>query len=200
MMTDRASLRRFLLSAGAPADGADAALDVLDPFFGIAAAGRYALGRASAADVGGVARALWSAGGFHVKACVFVPSCIRHAELPWDADAERADLELRLRAIYDPMLAGTPFAGTAYAMAFDKALGDALKGALIATAGKDSAIVTERQPQQLVVYALQTYAAARAIGSPLADRLEPLAQMLEHFIPLAETGRRDGIWHVLAGC
>src|SRR6186997_1173955 len=78
MKTDQTLLKRHLLAHGGSERGVERALATLAPFFAIAEAGSYPLGRASFADVGEIVTALWHAGKLHARGCVFLASCIRH--------------------------------------------------------------------------------------------------------------------------
>lgn len=200
MRTDPEMLRRDLLANGGNPEGVERALAGLAPFFAIAESGNYPLGRASFADVGGIATALWHAGGFHVKGCVFLASCLDHrAPLADPPPAEATTFCRRLRDRYDAEL--TPaLSNPRFAMAFERALGGALEAAL-ERALEGSGALAASHPWDDVRYALSAFTAFAAEGRREADALEPLVALLATHVPLFEgTGRHEGIWYVLSGC
>lgn len=200
MHTDPDALRRDLLAHGGSPAGVGRALAALAPFFAIAESGAYPLGRASCADVGGIATALWHAGGFHVKGCVFLASCLDHrAPLAEPPPSDAATFSRRLRDRYGGEL--TPaFSNPRFDAAFDHALGGALEAALgRALAG--SGALAAAHPWDAVRCALAAFTAFAAEGRREADALEPLVALLASHVPLFEgAGRNEGIWYVLSGC
>lgn len=187
-MTDDV-LRRHLRSCGcAPGDIA-AALAALEPFRAIAASGRWPLDRASTAPVGDIASALWHAGRFHVRGCIFEASCLKK-ELP---EASLADAVA---------LAPPPGCDGAFEIVFDKEIGLALKSALAKTAG-DGACAGRRSAFLVAHRTLLAYVAFLATGRhDDAARLAPLIALLPSYVPLAERrdSRDEGVWYVLSGC
>ncbi len=200
MRTDPETLRRDLLACGGNPEGVERALAGLAPFFAIAESGSYPLGRASFADVGGIATALWRAGGFHVKGCAFLASCLDHrAPLANPPPSEAATFYRRLRDRYDGEL--TPaLSNPRFDAAFERALGSALEAAL-GRALKGSGALAAAHPWDDVRYVLSAFTAFAAEGRREADALGPLVALLASHVPLFEgTGRNEGIWCVLSGC
>lgn len=187
-MTDDV-LRRHLRSCGCAPDDIAAALAALAPFRDIAATGRWPLGRPSTAPVGEIASALWHAGRFHVKGCIFEASCLQR-ELP---EASLAETEA---------LATPPGCDGAFEIVFDKEIGLALKRAFAASAG--DAACTGRRSAFLVAHrAILAHVALLALGKrDDAARLAPLVALLPSYVPLAERrdSRDEGVWYVLSGC
>lgn len=199
MRTDQASLKRDLLAYGGNERGAERALAVLAPFFAIASSGDYPLGRGSCADVGGIATALWHAGKFHARGCVFMAACIPHREPLWEPAPAHAFLYDRLRARYDGEL--TPaLSNPRFETAFAHALGDGLESALRRSL-KDAGALAQTPCWDTLGYALRAFTAFAAEGRREADALEPLVRLLPSFVPIVEAGREDdeGIWYVLSG-
>ncbi|HTM67689.1 MAG TPA: hypothetical protein VL426_00160 [Candidatus Binatia bacterium] len=199
MKTEPEALRRDLLAHGGTPSGVERALAALEPFFAIAASGAYPLDRGSCADVGGIATALWHAGKFHARGCVFMAACIPHREPLWEPAPDHAFLYDRLRARYDgertPALSNPRFE-----MAFAAALGDGLEAALRRSL-KDAGALAQAPCWDTVRYALSAFTAFAAEGRREADALEPLIRLLPSFVPLVEPFREhdEGVWYVLSG-
>lgn len=199
MNTDRHVLERFFSHRAKRPGSARTALDALEPFYLKAEAGRYDLIYGPRLPVGDVCGALWTAAGADAKGVVLAPTCIPVPDPPPWTDEKQRSLLARLQGRYaGPRATALPAVlSDELQVAFEAALGEPLRGALMRTLAGSPHV--RQDAWETVRYALSTYVVLALADDPATEALSPLLGVLEQAIPMSPLPDKTRVWCVLTG-